>query len=330
MSARKRLILSLIALAAVYVIGTAGYMILEDGVGLTDAAYMTIITISTVGFTEAISLDPAGRLWTAITILFGVGTASLALSSLLSVVVSGEIRALRGRYRMQSNIDRLTNHVIICGFGRMGLLAASDLARQSVPVVGVESNPNVARELDEDRLQYVLGDATEDDTLRKAGVLRADVLVSTLPTDADNVYVTLSARQLRPDLRIIARAEHPATETKLRRAGADSVVCPQIIGAHRIAHLIARPHLVEFIEVAAKGVELELSEHMVGADCPLVGQTLRDSNLRRRSGGMVVAIKRADGTTTFSPVPDETIHESDTLIVIGTSGLVERLKAFNL
>ena len=330
MSARRRLILSVSALACVFVVGSLGYVVLEDGVSFATAAYMTIITISTVGYGETWTLDPAGRIWTILVIIFGIGTASLSFSSLFTVLVSGEIRAIRGRLRMQGDIDRMTDHVIVCGYGRMGALAAEDLARQSIPVVVVESDERVLQQLEDAKRPYVRGDATEDDTLRKAGLMRARCLVSTLPSDADNVYVTLSARGLRPDLRIIARAEQAPTEVKLLRAGADSVVCPQVIGASRIANLVARPHVVEFVEVAAKGVELEISEYVVGPDSFVKDKTLRESNLRQRSGGIVVAIKRADGETLFQPEPDESIHERDALVVIGTSGVSERLEALSV
>ncbi len=309
--------------------GSAGYVVLER-VSFIDAAYMTVITISTVGFKEAIDLDAAGRLWTMFVIVFGVGTFSLAFSSMLAVLVSGEIRALRERRRMQAIIDRMKDHVIVCGYGRMGALATADLRRHGVPVVVIENEDKVIRELEEADLPYVRGDAIEDETLQKAGLTRAKYLVSTLPTDADNVYVTLSARGQRPGLQIVARAEQPGAQVKLLQAGANSVVCPQTIGANRIANLIVRPHVVEFVEVAAQGVELEISEYVVGPDSSVKNKTLRESNLRGKSGGIVVAIKRADGETLFSPEPDEAIREQDTLVVIGTSGVAARLDALSV
>jgi len=330
LSAQRRLFFSVLALIGVFVVGTGGYVLLEDGIGLGDAAYMTIITISSVGYGEAWKLDSIGKVWTALVIVFGIGTASLAFSSLLTLLVSGEVRTVRGRLRMQAKIDAMTNHVIVCGYGRTGSLAADDLVRKSIPVAVVESDPAVIPQIEEAGLSFLAGDATEDETLYKAGLMRARVLIATLATDADNVYVTLTARGLRPDLRIIARAEHPGTEVKLRRAGANNVVCPQIVGAARIANLVARPHVVEFIEVAAEGVGLEVSEHTISAVSSFKGKSLRESDFRRRAGGMVVAIKRADGTMVFSPAPDDFIHEADTLIVIGTAGVAERLEAMSV
>jgi voltage-gated potassium channel len=311
----------------VFLVGSTGYVMLEEGVTFFDAAYMTVITVSGVGYREAIQLDTAGRVWTIVVIVVGIGTAYLAFSSLLTLLVSKEIHALRGRRRMQARIDRMTNHVIICGYGRMGSLAANDLTQQSIPVVVVETDDRLVQALDDADIPYVRGNAIEDDTLLKAGLARARYLVSTLPTDADNVYVTLSARGLRPDLKIITRAEQPSAEVKLLRAGANSVVCSQVIGASRIANLVARPHVVEFVEVAAKGVDLEIAEYAVGPDSSVKDKSLRESDLRHRSGGIVVAIKRADGETVFSPEPDVVIRQNDTLIVIGGSGVCDRLDA---
>jgi voltage-gated potassium channel len=320
----------LFALVSVFVIGSTGYYVLQNDATLLEAAYMTVITVSTVGYAEVIELDALGRLWTMFVIVFGVGTFSLAFSSLLAALVSGEIRANRERRRMQSIIDNLKDHVIVCGYGRVGSLATADLIRQSIPVVVIESNDRVIRELEENQVPYVNGDATEDDTLAKAGLDRARFLVTTLPSDADNVYVTLSARGLRPDLHILARAEQAGAQVNLRRAGANHVVCPQTIGAGRLAALIAHPHVVEFVEVAAKGVELEISEYLVEADSSMKDKTLRESDLRRKSGGIVVAIKQADGETLFSPDPDVAIRENDTLVIIGTSGVSERLDALSV
>jgi voltage-gated potassium channel len=307
-----------------------GYVLLEEGVTVSDAAYMTILTISTVGLGEVWELDSAGKIWTSIIILFGVGSASLALSSLFTLLVSGEMRAIRGRLRMQTEINRLSDHVIVCGYGRMGALTTADLISLGYSVVVIETDPKRTSLLEEEKIPYVFGDATEDETLRKAGIERARALVSTLPSDADSVYVTLSARGMRSDLTIVSRAEQPGTEVKLARAGADRVVCPQIIGAHRISNLIAKPHVVDFVEVAAKGAELEISEYVVGPGSAVKDKTLRESGLRSRSGGMVVAVKRADGAMVFSPGPDISIGESDTLVVIGTTGVSERLEAMQI
>ena len=328
MSARRRLALSLLALVGVFLAGTAGYMALE-GAPLGGAAYMTLITLSTVGYAEALPLDGLGRLWTAAVIVLGISVVSVAFTSLVTLFVGGEMRAVLGRHKVQSRIDQLSGHAILCGFGRMGAMAAGKIKERGAEVVVVEAKKNIRPEIESAGLLYVTGDATEEETLQAAGLMRADSLVSVLPTDADNVFVALTARGLRPDLHIVARAEQPSTEVKLRRAGADRVICPQVIGATRIADILTRPNVVDFFEVAARGVELEMDEYRVGPQSALRDATLREAALRQRTGAMVVAIKRADGTSVLQPGPDEVIQERDLLILIGRSGTSTRLDELN-
>ena len=328
MTARQRLIAALVVLAVVFLAGTAGYMLFE-GASAGDAAYMTLITVSTVGYREAVGLDAGGRVWTAVIIVFGIGAVSVAFTSAVTLFVSGEMRAVLGRRKVQSRIDKLADHVILCGFGRMGAMAAAKLRDQGAEVVVVETRKALRLDIESAGLPYVIGDATEEETLQAAGLMKAQSLVAALPTDADNVFVTLTARGLRPDLHIVARAEQPATEVKLRRAGADRVICPQVIGATRIADILTRPNVVDFFEVAARGVELELDEYRVGPQCALRDRTLRDAALRQETGAMVVAIKRADGTSVLQPGPDEVIREGDLLILIGRAGTSTRLDRLN-
>jgi voltage-gated potassium channel len=218
--------------------------------------------------------------------------------------------------------------VIVCGYGRMGQLVADQLQADDRGVVIIDNNPDRLAAMEEAGLPAVGGDAAEEATLLEAGIARARCLVATLPRDSDNVFVVLTAKGLRQDLFIIARAESTTTEGKLLRAGADRVVCPQVIGAHRISSLITRPSVVDFVDVAAQGVELEIDEYKVGDDSPLAGKSLRDSALRQKVDAIVVAITRADGRTIFSPSADEVVHTGDTLILIGrlhTSGRLSQL-----
>jgi voltage-gated potassium channel len=327
-NARQTLILSLLVLVAVFLAGTVGYMALS-GASAGDAAFMTLITLSTVGYGEAVPLDQAGRIWTAAVIVFGIAVVSVAFTSLVTLFVGGEIRAVLGRRRVQSRIDQLSGHVILCGFGRMGAMAAGKLKTRGTEVVVVESRKRALPELEAAGVLHVIGDATEEVTLQAAGLARATSLVSTLPTDADNVFVTLTARGLRPELHIVARAEQPSTEVKLRRAGADRVICPQVIGATRVADILTRPNVVDFFEVAARGVELEMDEYRVESGSVLQGRTLRDAALRQQTGAMVVAIKRADGTSVLQPGPEEVIQQGDLLILIGRAGTSGRLDELN-
>ena len=329
MSPGWRLLLSVGVLLAVFLVGTAGYMLVEQAhhPTFTEAAYMTVITLSTVGFEEVWELSPAGRLWTIGVITFGVATVSYALMSLVALIVSGEIRSQRESRRMQAKIEHLSGHVILCGFGRMAPLVLEELTRRRLTPVVVDLNQSLEVQLREANTPFLIGDATEEEILLQAGLLRANALVAALPHDADNVYITLTARTLNPDLWIIARAEQPTTEAKLLKAGASRVICPQIIGANRIADLLTRPNVVDFVEVATKGVQLEMDEYVIGGQSPLDGRALRDSLVREKSGAIVVAIKRADGEAVFNPGPETGLAAGDTLILVGPEGVSSRLDA---
>ena len=229
---------------------------------------------------------------------------------------------------MQTKIDQLHGHIIICGFGRMGSMITEELNRESLKCVVVDLNPS--KEVENCSFGFVQGDATEDSTLLDAGLMRAKALVACLSQDADNVYVTLTARGLRSHLTIISRANQPSTEAKLKRAGADSVILPQIIGATKAAALLLRPHVVDFVEMASRGVNMEMAQYEVDSGSKLVGVPLRDSALRERTGVIVVAIKHADGSQVFSPGPTEVIREADQLILLGQKGLSDKLDVLRL
>ena len=217
-----RFILAVVALFGVFIVGSIGYILIEADQNLTplDAAYMTAITLSTVGYTEVWKLSDAGRLWTIGVIVFGIGTVSVAFTSLIALLVGGELRSHRESKKMEMRLRQMRDHVVLCGYGRMGSLIAKELTRRTVPVAVVELKPERENNLRDAGIPYLIEDATDDKTLRKAGLMHARALVTVLPHDADNIYVTLTARTLRPDLSIVARAEQPATAAKLKRAGA--------------------------------------------------------------------------------------------------------------
>ena len=329
MKPRFRFALSLVAVVAVFVTCTIGYHLIS-GAGLGDSAYMTVITLSTVGYGEVIPPDRGVRLWTCLTIVLGIATVSVAVTSLLTVLVSGELQKHRGRSRMEARIGDLNKHVVICGGGRMGALTAADLKRRGVRSVIVEQDPAINREFADRGDLYVEGDATAEETLLAAGLKRARALVTVLPRDSDNLYVSLTARGLRADLLIVARAEQPSTEVKLKRAGADRVILPHVVGATKIANILTRPSVVDFFETAAEGVELEVDQYVIGEHSSIKNKTLRESELRQRAGVIVVSIKKAGGAMLFSPNPDEVIEPSDTLIMVGKAGASARLDRLGL
>ncbi len=324
MSPRARLGQSIVLLVGIYLVGTVGYAIIEDA-SLFDAAYMAAITLSTVGFRESIELDTAGQLWTICFIMFGVVGTSIALTSLVSLMVSGDVGTMIGRRKLEAYVKKLNDHVVFCGYGRMGKLAVESLRNQGVSVVVIEKGPDNARELADSNIPHVLGDATEEEVLITAGVGTAKTLIAALPHDADNVYVTLTARGLRPDLHIISRAEQPSTTDKLLRAGATRVVSPQIVGAVKITNMVTRPNVVDLMEVAADGVELEMQEHVIEPGSPLCDRSLMDAPIREAGDAMVVAINRPEGEPVYNPSPNEIIRAGDILILIGKSGVAQRL-----
>ena len=326
MSPRRKLTLSLLVLLGVYVLGAVGYMLIDQA-PFVESLYMTALVLSTVGLERPGWVDTAGKIWTILIILFGVAAVLTAFSSLQAVIISGTVRRVIGRRKLENKIAHLSDHIIICGCGRMGEAVVKDLRARGVSLVVVEQSSEKTTELEEEGVLYVLGDATEEETLLKAGLRRAKGLVALLGSDAENVYVTLTARGLGDKLTIIARAESQGTEAKLHRAGADRVIALQALGAIRVVNVLTRPHVVDFVELAAKGVDIEMDQYEIGADSPLCGQTLRSSELRRQTEAMVVAIRHVDGKTVYSPDPDEVIRDGDTLVLLRPAGSAPDLDA---
>ena len=319
---RSRLPLALSLLLAVFVVGTVGYVAL--GFSVLDAAYQTVTTVATVGFREVRPLDDTGKVFTIGLILVGVGTALYTFSVVLETLIEGDLIELFGRRRMQRRIDAMNGHVIVCGWGRVGRAIVEQLTADGVELVIVDYDPARLEDLD---LPWVLGDATEDRILERAGLPRARALVAALESDAGNLFVTVSARALRSDLFIVARARVEATEEKLRRAGADRVVNPQSIGGARIAAFLLQPHVTEFLDVVMhdRDLEFRLEEVLVPDGAPIAGRSIRDAHLRDRTGALVLAVRERDGSFTTNPSPDTVIREGQILIVIGTSSQLEAL-----
>ncbi|MFN8019578.1 MAG: NAD-binding protein [Acidimicrobiales bacterium] len=302
-------------LAGVVVVGTVGYVIL--GFSYLDALYQTVTTVATVGFREVEPLDRAGKVFTIVLILVGVGAALYAFSVLIETLIEGRLQELLGRRRMERTITALSDHVIVCGWGRVGRAIAAEVAQSGRGLVVIDH--------DEARLAdcphpSILGDATEDATLHQAQIERASSLVAAVDQDAANSFITLSARSLRPDLFIVARARSVDSEEKLRRAGADRVVNPQHIGGSRMAAFVLRPHVAEFLDVVMheQNLELCLEELPVLPGSPLAGATIADSHLRSRTGALVLALRNCDGTFASNPPPETAFEAGQVVIAIGT------------
>jgi voltage-gated potassium channel len=318
----KRFRLCLVALSLTIVGGAVGYVAL--GLSVLDAFYQTITTISTVGFRDVEPLTSGAKVFTIVLILVGVGTTLYTFTVLLELVIEGHLRELLGRRRMEREIGKLDSHVIVCGWGRVGRAIADYVARAGIRVVVIDR--------DEERLAtvpylWVRGDVTEDEVLQQAGITGARVLVAAVNTDADNLYVTLSSRTLRPDLVIIARARTESSEAKLRRAGADRVVNPQRIGGDRMAAFAVQPHVVDFLDVVMHdgSLEFRLEEVVLDPRSSIAGASLRDAQIRDRTGALILALRKPDGEFLTNPDPATVIAPDHILIAIGTAAQLSAL-----
>ncbi len=322
----RRVVVLTVILLALLLFGSLGFVWVE-GWDFFDALYMTVITLSTVGYREVHPLSPAGRLYNMGLILVGMGTLAYIITSLARVVVEGEIREVLGRRSLVKQIHKLKNHYIICGFGRIGEIIARLLRDRDVPVVIVENKPENLSRLEESGYYFVPGDATREEVLLEAGIDRARGLVAVVSSDADNVYIVLSARSLNPALDIVARADEAEAKQKLLRAGADRVESPYEMGGRKMASAILRPTVTTFMELAfTEELEWSMEEIRVGAGSSLVGVALKDSGLRQKLDLILVAIKRVDGEMLFNPTQESHILAGDTLIALGMRHNLEALE----
>ena len=321
----RRVRIALGALGLVLVIGTTGYLAL--GFRLLDAIFQTISTITTVGFTSPRPLGAGDKAFTIFLILGGVGTTLYAFSAVLELLVDGHMRSRVRRRRVDRAIERMNGHVIVCGWGRVGSEVARFLVNAGWEVVVVDRDPERLADLP---YPTVLGDVTDDDVLRRAGIERAATLVAALDTDADNLYLTVAGKSLRSDLQIIARARSQSSELKLTRAGADRVVNPQQLGGDRMASFVTQPHVVDFVDVVMHDGSLlfRLGETRLAADSALAGKSLRSAHLRDETGALVLAIRRPDGSFVTNPTPEESLLAGDVLISVGTDDQLRALERF--
>lgn len=295
------------------------------GCSWLDAVYFFVITVSTVGYGEQSVLDTDEKLLTIAIILVGVVAVGYTVGLIVQSMVEGQINQALGVRRMEKEIDQLSGHAIVCGYGRIGKTIAAELARRKKKFVIVDQSDEIIEAAREDHLLVIHGDATDEEVLVHAGIARATTLVVALKNDADNVFLTLTARNLQPTLRIIARGEQSATEKKLRQAGADQVVLPAVIGGRRMAALVTRPNAAEMLEhfTNHEKIDVELEELRIVPDSPLVGSTVRDTASRERHNLLIVGIRRSGGQMVFNPAPEDLFEQGDTLVVLGKKDDVE-------
>jgi voltage-gated potassium channel len=321
----RRIRFGIIGLAAVMIAGTFGFSMAE-GEDFFLSFYFTVVTLTTVGYGDVTPVTPEGRLVALSILILGLLFFGVVIGSLTELLVEGQVRRIFGRIKMEKDIAGLKNHYIVCGFGRIGTIVCREFHEKGVPFVVVEADDETAHRAVEEGYLCHHGDATDDDDLSKAGILRARGLVSVLASDADNVYVTMSARDLNRRLQIVARGEEERTARKLARAGASRVISPYEIGGIRMAHAILKPAVIDFIEVATTtGSEVDMEEIRVQASSPLCGKTLADSGIRQEYDLIIVAIRKPDGRMSFNPSHLTVIAGDDVLITMGATANQEKL-----
>ena len=312
---------------ALTLLGTTGYALIERW-SIWDAFYMTVITITTVGYREVHPLSRAGEAWTVVVLLTGVGTFFFSFTLFMTLLSEGRWTERRARRRLARMLDDLTDHFILCGFGRMGEIIAREFARHRVRFVVIERNPERSHLATEQGYLAVEADASNEDVLRRVRIDRARGLVAAVSTDAENVYTVLSARLMKPDLFIVGRAETDDARTKLTRAGADRVISPYHIGGVQLAQTALRPAVVDVVQLATSSENLDLNFEQVhiAERSSLAGRNLLDAGLRQRFGVVVVGIRRADGRMEFNPEPETAIRAGDDLVVLGRADNLKDLE----
>lgn len=325
----KKIVVAVAYLIAILTFGTLGYMVIEGG-SFLDSLFMTVITITTVGYREIIPIGTNGKLFTIMLIFIGVGFVLYMFGKVTEAMVEGGLRTIFGRKNMKKMVAGIKDHYIVCGFGRIGKVICQILHENNRAFVVIENDAAVAKSIEEMGYLVLEGQATEDEMLLQAGILRAKGLISVVSSDADNVYIILSAKGLKPDLYILTRSSgEDGVENKLLRAGASKVISPYYIGATRMAQLIVRPTVIDFIDLAVHGGELglRLEELSVSNSSVFVNKTLSESDIRKDFDLIVVAIKRDHGKMIFNPNQSTMILSGDVLVVMGEYDNIHNFKA---
>ncbi len=315
---RRRLLLIPLAIATTLIIGTVGFMLIEDYPAF-DAFYMTLTTMTTVGYMEIRGLSHAGRVFNSFVIAIGTTTIFISIGAMTQFIIEMELGDVLGKRRNKRMIEKLKDHFIICGFGRVGRGAAAELQHAGVPFVIIDRDPERVERAMLAGMLAANADSTRDETLRQVGIDRARGLVAALATDADNLFVLLSAKGLNPRIYVAARAAEEGAEEKMRRAGADAVFAPYAITGHRLAQSLLRPHVVQFLDFTTKeiGEDVAIEQVRMSESSRMVAKSLREMQLGREYNVIVMGIRRADGRMLFNPTADTTVSAGEYLIVMG-------------
>lgn len=325
LTSTQKLRIALTGMAAVILLGTLGFMLIEK-MNPIDALYMTVITLSTVGFSEVTPLHPYGRFFVIFLIIFGVALVGFTASIIGQLVLEGQFSEILGRRKMESKISKMSDHYIIAGYGRVGHQVAQEFKKKNVNFVVIDKDNAAVFDLYKYGILFIQGEATDDDVLHRAGIDSANTLISTLPDEAQNVYLTLTARDMNRDLQIIARADYTGGVKKLKRAGADHVVSPHVLGGIRMAMASLRPNVVDFMHSTSLGERgLTIEEMVVPEGCRFAGETLIESNLKKEYGVTIIGIKKKDQEMSIAPKPETVLDEDDILVLIGHANDLEKL-----
>lgn len=323
----RKLYLAIGMVLLVLLVGIVGYYTIED-YSLLDSVFMTVITVATVGYREVKELDDAGKIFTSFLIIFSIGTFAYAISVITRYVIEGEFQTYFRHYKVNKEILKLKDHVIVCGFGRNGRQACEQLRSGNEKFVAIESNPKIIATLHEDEsILFIEGDATNDDVLLEAGLERAKALITALPNDAANVFVVLTARDRNPNLKIISRASDDASEHKLKRAGANNVIMPDKIGGTHMAALVTKPDVLEFIDHITGRINIRLEEILYSSlPNSMRGKSIRELEIRNKTGANIIGFKTAEGDYIINPSPEMVMMPDAKLFVLGTQEQVSRFK----
>ena len=328
MESTKHFIISLLLALILVIFGTLGYLLIEGWSSL-DALFMTIITLATVGYQEVHPLSAAGQIYTIVLIVTGVGFFLYVAGAVIQFMVEGRVRALMGRRRLDRKIARMKNHYIVCGYGRIGKVICEKLLRENMDLVIIDKRPDLVDTFESLGMVYICGDAGDESILARAGIQRAKALIASLATDTDNVFLVLSARQIAPELKIVARAGSEAAKRKLAAAGANTVEAPYETGAATMAQRILRPTVTNFMDLAfaQHHKDIQMEEIPVSQESALKEVMLKDSGIRQKYNLIIIAIKKADDHMLFNPSFEARLQTGDTVLAVGEPANLKKLEA---